>query len=240
MKKLVLVIPCYNPIDNWEQNLLDSYNEFCNNIGYGCNVVLVNDGCKNDISKQVDVLKSVLKEKLIYVIHDINKGKGAALKTGVAQSESDIYMFTDIDFPYTTKSMVAIFNEANNKNGIVSGYRKSEYYEHLSRARTFISKALRFFNTYILALPTNDTQCGLKAFDNDVKKLFVACQTDRFLLDLELLLSVNAHKLEIHPVHVSLNEGVTFTKFNYIVLFQELGNFIKLIIKYRIYYRFIK
>ena len=131
-------------------------------------------------------------------------------------------------------------NEANNKNGIVSGYRKSEYYEHLSRARTFISKALRFFNTYILALPTNDTQCGLKAFDNDVKKLFVSCQTDRFLLDLELLLSVNAHKLEIHPVHVSLNEGVTFTKFNYIVLFQELGNFIKLIIKYRIYYRFIK
>lgn len=240
MKKLVLVIPCYNPIENWDNNLLECYNEFCSKIESDCDIILVNDGCTTDISLPISNLKKILQDRFIYVVHSENKGKGAALKTGVAQATSDIYLFTDIDFPYTTDSMVEIYKNALIKNGIVCGYRKSEYYNHLSFTRTLISKGLRFLNTFVLALPTNDTQCGLKAFDNDVKNLFLKCETDRFLLDLELLLSVNAHGLEIHPVHVVLNEDVTFTKFNYSVLFQEFGNFIKLIFKYRIFYKFNK
>ncbi len=234
LKTLTLIVPCYNPIQNWETNLLKSYQEFCNAAGTQCKVVLVNDGCTFDIENEVNTLKNALQENLNYIVHPVNKGKGATLKTGVRAAQSDVYMFTDVDFPYTIESMKNVYFSSCQHSGISTGYRKAEYYQHLSPTRALISKTLRWLNSFVLGLPTNDTQCGLKAFDNEIKPIFLACKTDRFLLDLELLLATNAQKLGIHPVHVQLNEGVTFTKFNFMILFKELGNFFNLLLKYRI------
>ncbi len=236
-KILTLIVPCYNPSESWEINLLKSYQLFCTSIGQECRIVLVNDGCSSDISSEVAFLKSHIGDNISYIAHQQNRGKGAALKTGVLHAESDLYMFTDVDFPYTLESMRQVFVSACESPGISCGYRQQTYYKQLSSTRAFISKSLRWLNSTVLALPTNDTQCGLKAFDNSVKPLFLQCKTDRFLLDLELLLAVNAHKLGIHPVFVQLNEGVTFTKFHLSVLFKELGNFLNLVIHYRILHR---
>ena len=89
-------------------------------------------------------------------------------------------------------------------------------------------------NKSILSLPVNDTQCGLKAFDNGVKEILLQCETDRFLIDLELLLAVNKKAIPITPVPVRLREDIDFTKFNSSVLLKEAFNFIKILIKYRL------
>jgi hypothetical protein len=73
-----------------------------------------------------------------------------------------------------------------------------------------------------------------QAFDADVKELLLKCETDRFLIDLELLLAVSAQKYQITPILVSLREDIDFTKFNSTVLLKEVFSFIRLIWKYRI------
>ena len=85
-----------------------------------------------------------------------------------------------------------------------------------------------------MGLPIDDTQCGLKAFDREVADIFIQCETDRFLIDLELLLAASRAKVTITPVNVSLRPDIDFTKFNSSVLFKELFNLFKLILKYRI------
>lgn len=232
---ITLLIPAYHPGAGWQILFRDRYLEFCRAIDAHVKVVLINDGSKADLSKEIDFLKGALGDNFQYLSYIENRGKGAALKFGALHTTGHKYMFTDIDFPYSVESMKKVWETITSTPGIVTGYREDTYYTDLSSFRTILSKSLRWLNKAILGLPVNDTQCGLKAFDRDVKTLLLHCETDRFLIDLELLLAVNQNKYPITPIAVKLREDINFTRFNSSVLLREILNFLKLILKYRIF-----
>jgi len=196
--------------------------------------VLVNDGSSTDLTEGVTYLKEKLGENFHYLSYATNRGKGGALKVGIGHIESEFYLFTDIDFPYTTESMVKVYQSVLVSDGVVAGYRPQNYYKEVSFYRTILSKVLRGLNNMILQLPTNDTQCGLKAFTRKGKHVLLSCETERFLIDLEFLLAVNKIKMPIKTVLVVLRSDVEFSKFNFAIILNELFSFIKLIWKYRI------
>ena len=228
-----LLVPAYNPSEGWELAFLEGYTNFCKAIDANIPVTLINDGSSNDISAGVSFLQEKIGKEFNYLSYPKNRGKGGALKFGAENSYASCIMFTDIDFPYRVESMKAVWLTSSKQPGIITGYREKEYYSDVSNWRTFLSKGLRILNKSILSLPVNDTQCGLKAFDNGVKEILLQCETDRFLIDLELLLAVNKKAIPITPVPVRLREDIDFTKFNSSVLLKELFNFIKILIKYR-------
>jgi hypothetical protein len=233
-EKFTLLVPAYNPSEGWEKIFYQRYMEFCEAIQQPVNVLLINDGSTSDFSSGVDYLKSSIGCEFQFLSYDQNRGKGGALKFGASHSESNKFMFTDIDFPYSTQSMKSIWKAVHDNAGIVIGFREPDYYAEVSNVRTFLSKGLRWLNRTILNLPIDDTQCGLKAFDLGVKEILLNCQTDRFLIDLELLMAVNKKSLPIIPISVKLRDDINFTKFNSTVLLKEVFSFIKLIWKYRI------
>ncbi len=233
-QSLTLLIPAYNPSEGWEITFYARYYEFCKAIDQDINVVLINDGSTKDFSKGVDFLKSKIGNHFNYVSYAQNKGKGFALKFGVKSYYSESYMFTDIDFPYSTVSMKNVWEAiCSGSPPIVIGHRETAYYDDLSSLRTLLSKGLRWLNKLILNLPVNDTQCGLKAFDKNVRDLLIQCKTDRFLIDLELLLATNKAGYKITPVKVELRKDIIFSTFNSSVLLKEIHNFIKLVWIYR-------
>ncbi|HQV66894.1 MAG: glycosyltransferase [Saprospiraceae bacterium] len=229
-----LLVPAYNPSEGWELAFLEGYTNFCKAIDANIPVTLINDGSSNDISAGVSFLQEKIGKEFNYLSYPKNRGKGGALKFGAENSYASCIMFTDIDFPYRVESMKAVWLTSSKQPGIITGYREKEYYSDVSNWRTFLSKGLRILNKSILSLPVNDTQCGLKAFDNGVKEILLQCETDRFLIDLELLLAVNKKAIPITPVPVRLREDIDFTKFNSSVLLKEAFNFIKILIKYRL------
>lgn len=228
----VLVVPVFNPSPGWEEVLVNRFNEFCKTSGMDFTLVLVNDGSTVDIRS--DFLEQKLGDRFRYLSYENNCGKGAALKYGFSAYRSDVNVFSDIDLPYTARSMAAVAESLVRQGGIAAGYRDEVYYADVSVFRTLLSKSLRLLNTLILGLPVNDTQCGLKAFDRKVAETLAQCRTDRFLIDLELLLAVTRKKLPITPVHVELREDVDFSRFNSSVLLKELGNFLILVWHYRL------
>lgn len=232
-KECTLLVPAYNPSDGWELAFLEGYTNFCKAIDANIPVTLINDGSSNDISAGVSFLQEKIGKEFNYLSYPKNRGKGGALKFGAVHCLTSSIMFTDIDFPYSIDSMKDIWLTSNKQAGIITGYREKEYYSDVSNWRTFLSKGLRMLNKTILSLPVNDTQCGLKAFDNEVKEILLQCETDRFLIDLELLLAVNKRSISITPVAVKLREDIDFTKFNSSVLLKEAFNFIKILVKYR-------
>ena len=235
MSDITLLVPTYNPGKGWDTLFKDRYLEFCSAVGETVKVVLINDGSKNEVGEEVKNLQKGLGPEFTYLSYDVNQGKGAALKYGVMHTVSQKYIFTDIDFPYTTSSMLEVWKAAKKTTGIITGYRQEAYYADLSVFRTILSKSLRWLNQAMLGLPVNDTQCGLKAFDSEVKTLLLQCETDRFLIDLELLLAVSHKKYTITPVQVALRDDIDFTSFNSSVLLKEVFNFFRLIWKYRVF-----
>lgn len=229
----ILIIPVYNPPQGWEEILIDRFRQFCALIHEPFTLILVNDGSTSEV--HTEKIAAELGDRFRYLGYENNRGKGAAIKFGLSRYTSDINVFTDIDLPYTTESMASIVSELQKSGGIAVGYRDEKYYAGVSVFRTVLSKSLRWLNTIILGLPVNDTQCGLKAFDRQVAGMISRCQTDRFLIDLEVLLAVSREKLQISPVHVSLRKDVDFTKFNSTVLLKEVFSFMKLVLKYRVF-----
>lgn len=230
----ILLVPVYNPSLGWEQEFLKGMESFKSKIPFPFLVVLINDGSTTDIRNEVDYLKDQLGEDFRYLSYNKNRGKGGALKYGLENIEGQSYMFTDVDFPYTSESMESVWKMLINEGGIITGHRMSAYYGDLTWSRKIMSQGLRILNKTIMGLPVDDTQCGLKAFDKSVAKIFLMCETERFLIDLELLLAVSKEKMNITPVNVQLRPDIDFTKFNSSVLFKELFNLVRLIFKYRI------
>jgi uridine phosphorylase len=72
-KELIIVIPAYEP-DHLLPELIDKLNEYF----HGHKMIVVNDGSKNkeELFKEVEN-----KDNVILLNHEVNMGKGAALKT---------------------------------------------------------------------------------------------------------------------------------------------------------------
>lgn len=71
MKKVVIVIPAYNPDDRLEKVICDLKSQEY------VDIVVVNDGSKiNEVFNKIE-------DKVILLKHEINKGQGRAVKTGL-------------------------------------------------------------------------------------------------------------------------------------------------------------
>ena len=230
-KRLNLIIPCYNPVQkNWSSVIVKSFETIRENLnGIDLGLVLVNDGSTRGIgAEDLALLRRELSE-FTYISYEVNRGKGFALRQGVAQSAADFHVFTDVDFPYTESSMVRLITELVEKNGIAAGFRNQDYYRNVPLSRKVLSKFFRLF-IKMVGIPVSDTQCGLKGFDNTGKALFLRTETDRYLFDFEfLILAARDKAIEIYSIPVQLKEGVVFSKMGWKVIRQEIGNLLKIL-----------
>lgn len=211
---------------------MSSYRKICNELGENLHVVLVNDGSTRGVTNQdIKALEALIKN-FTYLHYNENKGKGYALRHGIAGVETDIIIYTDIDFPYTTDSLLNLYNTLKDKaTDIAIGVKDDVYYKSVPPARKYISRILRKMTTIFLRIPVTDTQCGLKGFRLNAKNVFLETSIKRYLFDLEFIKSAYAKKLSITPIPVKLRDNITFSKMNYKILLPELLNFMMITIR---------
>lgn len=226
-----IILPCYNPQKGWQNELLNFYESA--SLNYDITYTLVNDGSTN--SELNDVLpllqKKIPKFKLI-TYHE-NKGKGYALRQGVAASENDFVVYTDVDFPFTNQSMFKVIDEiCKNQLDVLAGSRDASYYKNkMSFFRKTLSKSFRFFLEHLLKLKVADTQCGLKAFNAKGKKEFLTTKINRYLFDFEFIYYCSKNNsLKVSAIPVDLKSNVLFSKMRLKVLLQETLNLFKVIL----------
>jgi glycosyltransferase involved in cell wall biosynthesis len=228
-----LVLPCYHPPEGWEQRVCGSFNGFVERVGQQVELVVVIDGAMQSITEEQ---RNYLRAKIpaIKIIeYPVNRGKGYAIRQGVRKAAGDIILYTDIDFPYTQESMLAVYGELlNGDTDIAVGVKDESYYSHVPFLRRAISKYLRSMIKIFLSMPITDTQCGLKGFRKGVAPLFLETTIDRYLFDLEFIRnSFKSKKFKVKAIPVVLNENVHFRSMNYRILLPEMINFIKLLWK---------
>ena len=226
-----LILPCYNPQQGWEQNVCASYQAFCAGVNDKVELIIVMDGKSETVTAAATSFLEANIQQLKIVQYEGNKGKGYALRNGVAAATGDIILYTDIDFPYTIDSMIAVYDGLNrNEYEVGIGVKNDAYYAHVPFLRKFISRFLRVLIKMFLSMPVTDTQCGLKGFRQKVAPLFLGTKIDRYLFDLEFVHKCfKSKKYIVKAIPVQLNENVRFRSMDYRILLPEMVNFIKLL-----------
>jgi glycosyltransferase involved in cell wall biosynthesis len=229
--QLDIVLPCYNPIEGWAQNIVTTVSSLSRQLpGVALNVYLVNDGSQKGVQEQDLALLQEKLPALNYIHYQQNQGKGFALRAGVQQTTAALCIYTDIDFPYTEESFLKIYQSLlSAESDIVVGARDEEYYANVPATRVKISKTLRFFTRKMLSLPVNDTQAGLKGFNRRGREVFLKTTINRYLFDLEFLFeAAKVPGMRIKPIKVALKPGIVFSKMNSKILVEEGYSFMKL------------
>lgn len=224
---LSIVLPCFNPTQQWENNVLDEYRLLKAALPLErIQLIIVNDGSTINVSAASKLLLET--ENAVFVQRDINYGKGFTLREGVQLAIGDRVIYTDIDFPYTHNSFLAVYN-ALKQVDVAIGVRSEAYYMNMPKARVYISKTLRFFIRKFLSIPTDDTQCGLKGFNTKGKEVFLQTKINRYLFDLEFVFLSARKSLTIAQVPVELKSGITLSKMRGFILLGEGANFLRIL-----------
>ena len=232
-KSFDVVIPCFNPRDGWAEYLSNSLlklSEFLPNHRID-KVFVVNDGSENDIKNDLSSLpKGSVDFQLVE--HKSNRGKGAAIKTGLKHCESPLILFTDVDIPYQLQDMAMMLEVVESDEiDLALSIRGDTYHESLSDFRRLVSKGLISLNKKLFRLSIGDTQGGLKVMNRKGAEAFLETKIDRYLFDLEAMKIASGKGLKIKGVEVRLRDRIELPSLGFKVLLQEFGNLLKLLFR---------
>lgn len=171
-------------------------------------LLLVDDGSTDDTLEIARTLAGKL-EGVRVVTHGHNRGKGAAVRTGVSAARGEAILFMDADLS-TDISCVPRFLELLDQSDAVIGSRS------LSGSTTSGSTPLRIAMGRIFSLVARvvggvgvtDSQCGFKMFRGDVARtVFPMAVLDRFAFDVEILRIMRLLDLRVLEVPVTWTAG---------------------------------
>jgi dolichyl-phosphate beta-glucosyltransferase len=172
----------------------------------GIEVVVVDDGSTDATS---DAALAGGADQVVTL--PVNRGKGAAVRAGMAAARGRTVAFTDADLAYSPDQLVTVIHAVEDGWDVAVGSRR-----HAQATTTRGAGAVRDLGSRVINLATMgvllsrplDTQCGLKAFRADVARLlFGLGRVDGFAFDIELLHLVERHELSLVEVAVTLESG---------------------------------
>jgi dolichyl-phosphate beta-glucosyltransferase len=168
-------------------------------------ILLVDDGSTDDTVERARRFAGDEGIEVRIVSYPENRGKGAAIRTGVLAAAGDPILVSDTDLstPLTEWTKLA---EKLPTHPVAIGSRAIE--EALVRKRQPFYRQLmgRTFNRLVRLLTVQgigDTQCGFKLFRGDVARgLFRDARIDRFAYDVEILYLAQRRGIPIAEVPV--------------------------------------
>ncbi len=102
MQKLSIIIPAYNE-EATIHKILEKVHQVVLINNMEKEVIIVNDCSKDNTASKIIALKNEKYSYVKFVEHDKNRGKGAAIHTGIKEASGDYIIVQDADLEYDPK-----------------------------------------------------------------------------------------------------------------------------------------
>ena len=208
-----IIIPAYNEVHRLEASIR-ALREYLGSARWSHEIILV---VEKSSDGTLELARRLTERHRVFTVigHEVQRGKGCAVRSGMLQARGEIAFFMDADLSTPLPEMerfLARFATAPPVDVLV-GNRRHPHSAILKR-QTFIRRKMgQTFNALLRTIggiQIEDTQCGFKAFRRDARSAIFSRQTiDGFAFDVEVLMLAErlGFKVEDMPVQWSNADG---------------------------------
>lgn len=200
-KTLTVIIPAYNEKDTI-QRVIESV--MAVPIQLSREIIIIDDCSKDGTRDILKELKPPAGATLKVLMHDVNQGKGAAIRTGLEHVTGDIVLVQDADLEYDPADFPALLEPIlSGRADVVFGNR---FHGGTHRVLYFWHYQANLFLTTLCNMITNlnlsDMEVGYKVFRSEFLKK-VKLTANRFGFEPEITIKAARLKCRIYEVPIS-------------------------------------
>lgn len=203
--KLSIVVPVYNE-EKTISSILDLVQEALEELtSITSYELIIIDDHSSDNSKAVLEEKVKQKDNYTLLSHEVNSGKGAAIRTGIAKTTGDVVLIQDADLEYDPRDYKVLMQPlVDKKADVVYGSRfKGEVTRVLYFWHFMGNQFLTFLSNMFTNLNLTDMETCYKAFRGDIIRNMILT-SNRFGIEPEMTAKISKIKdIRIYEVPVS-------------------------------------
>ena len=197
--KLSVIIPVYNEVESIQVIL-----KRVQDTKLVDEIIVVDDGSKDGTR---DLLKTLDgKKKVRVIVHENNKGKGAAVRTGMAAAKGDILLIQDADLEYDPRDYPQLL--APITEGLADVVYGSRFLGRAHRVTMFwhlvANKMLTFMTNILYNTILTDMETGYKIFRRGVLD-GMNLHANSFDFEPEFTAKILKRKYRIFEVPITFN-----------------------------------
>ena len=190
-----IVIPAYN-----ESTVIADVVAEVRAAGYD-NIIVVDDGSSDDTQTRAH------KAGITALRHKINRGKGAATKTGIEAAKiqsADIIVTLDGDGQHDPADIAALVEPiAAGKVHVALGSRFLGSLDGMPTHKILCNKLGNAITWYLFGLWVTDSQSGMRAYSRRAADL-IDTRYDRYEYESEVIHEINHHHLAFAEVPITI------------------------------------
>jgi dolichyl-phosphate beta-glucosyltransferase len=211
MIELSVVVPAFNEAERLGPSLRRIL-DYLAGRRLASEVLVVDDGSADATA---EVARSFAAEGVRLLRHDENRGKGAAMRTGVLATSGERVLLSDADLSTPIEELEKLEPHLASAD-LVLGSRALQRGAQLDRRQPLYRELMgKTFNLLIRILGVRgiyDTQCGFKLVRGEVARdLFRGMTLDGFAYDVELILAARRRGCRIDEVGVAWSNSPAST-----------------------------
>lgn len=197
--KIVVMIPSLNP----DRALIDYVRDLAKEDFK--QIVVINDGSSEEYTAIFETIAQT--EKCTVLTHDVNKGKGRALKTGMeyvlrACPDCAGIITVDADGQHKLKDTLRVAAEIEkNDHRLVLGSRDFNA-PNVPPRSSFGNKLTSFIFAAMFGQKLMDTQTGLRGIPMAIVPTMLAINGERYEYEMNMLIECRRQKIEIYEIPI--------------------------------------
>ena len=197
--KLSVIIPVYNEVESIETILTRVHDTKLTH-----EIIVVDDGSKDGTRDKLKVLDG--KKGVHVILHEVNKGKGAAVRTGMAAAKGDVLLIQDADLEYDPRDYPELLKPI--QEGLADVVYGSRFLGRAHRVTMFwhmlANKSLTLMTNILYDTILTDMETGYKVFKREVIK-GMTIRANSFNFEPEFTAKILKRKYRIFEVPITFN-----------------------------------
>jgi len=174
-------------------------------VGLATEIIVVDDGSTDgtrELLRELDQKYANLK----LILHDRNQGKGAAVRSGIAEASSDYLIIQDADLEYDPRDYQAILKPM--QEGLADVVYGSRFLGAPRRTSMFwhmiANKLLTLMTNILYNSILSDMETGYKLFKREII-MSIPLRAKRFNFEPEITAKLLKRKIRIYEVPITFN-----------------------------------